>query len=271
MLSSFIICISLFAVFSVEGQVLPDGRGADDPLVQALRWERVVYGSDDPVRTHQALEAKAGCYAEAGLFEDAVATLERIRMYLLEADDVSEILLLKARYSHLAGDDGTALGYLEESGKAESEPGLYAVLLAGSWRLSEAREWALRWAGDDVSRKEAVRKLFKKAPHFKKEGTATLLSMIPPAGQMYLGKPSAGAASLLLNAGAAAFTALELLDHNWVTGFLGGGLLLNETYFKANLQKNLSRLDDVNRVAAKRFSSELEALLAPSVFPRKDP
>ena len=85
MLSSFIICISLFVAFSVEGQVLPDGRGADDPLVQALRWERVVYGSDDPVRTHQALEAKAGCYAEAGLFEDAVATLERIRMYLLEA------------------------------------------------------------------------------------------------------------------------------------------------------------------------------------------
>ena len=105
-------------------------------------------------------------------------------------------------------------------------------------------------------------RLFKKAPSLKKEGTAAVLSFIPPAGQIYLKEPGRGVASMILNAGAAAFTVVEILDYSWITGILGGGILLNETFFKDNLSRNLSRVEEVNRKSVKEFANSLETLLS---------
>ena len=193
--------------------------------------------------------------------EEALRTLDRIRLYLLEPEAISEILLLKSRYSRESGDYGAALGFLEESGLACEYPSDYSVLLASSWRLSEAEEQALAYAGTP-SEKEQVMKFFKKAPKIKKEGTAAVLSFLPPAGHLYLGKPGAGIASMLLNAGAICFTAIELSAGNWISGLLGGGLLLNETFFKGNLQRNLSEVDTVNNALVAEFARSLDDLLS---------
>ena len=99
---------------------------------------------------------------------------------LLSPEDISEVLLFKARCCKETGDAGAALGYLEESGLAGDYPSLYSVLLASSWRLSESREWALKSAGEDSGLRDEVMRLFKKAPSLKKEGTAAALSFIPP-------------------------------------------------------------------------------------------
>jgi len=253
----FIICTFLFAPFSVRGQVQDD----IPPLEKALQWERVVYLSDDPSETHSALIAKAECYSLASMPGEAFRTLERIRMYLLDSGTAAKVQLLKARYSKDAGDMGAALGYLEESGGAGDYPAMYSVLLAYSWRLEESKEQALRAASSEAER-EAVIRAFKKAPKLKKEGTAAVLSFIPPAGQFYLNKPWAGILSLCLNAGAAGFTVVELLGRDWVTGLLGGGLLLNETFFKGNMERNLSSVDDVNNRSINEFSQSLESLLS---------
>ena len=63
----------------------------DDPLEEALRWERVVYSSDDPVVVQDALVSKAACLARSGSYGEALRTLDRIRMYLLSPEDASEI------------------------------------------------------------------------------------------------------------------------------------------------------------------------------------
>jgi TM2 domain-containing membrane protein YozV len=215
---------------------------------------------------------KARCYEEASMPEEALRTLERIRLYLLDPGEVPEILVFKSRCSKETGDWGAALGFLEESGLANEYPSVYAVLLAASWRFSEAEEQALKCALDE-SEKEKVIKFFRKAPKLKKEGTAAALSFLPPAGQLYLGEPAQGLLSLLLNAGAVGFTVLELLEHNWVTGLLGGGLLLNETFFKGNISRNVSEVDAVNKRSVEEFALSLEYLLytmgyqADSVFP----
>ena len=255
-LSSFIICISLFVPFSINGQEIPD----ENPLEEALRWERVVFSSEDPGTVNSALIAKAECYSRASLPKEASQTLERVRMYFLDPETASSVLLLKSRYSKESGDMGAALGFLEESGKADEYPGMYSVLLASSWRLQEAKEQALRSASVD-GEKEAVMELFKKPPKKRREGVASALSFIPPAGQIYLGRPWEGILSMILNAGAAGFTVYELISHDWVTGFLGGGLLLNETFFKANMEKNTSAVDEFNRRSINEFSSSLEKLL----------
>ncbi len=255
-LPSFIISICLFAPFSVNGQEVPDVN----PLEEALRWERIVFSSDDPGTTNAALIAKSGCYERAAMSAEALKTLERVKLYFLDPEAASDVLALKARYSKEAGDMGAALGFLEESGKADESPELYAVLLAWSWRLPEAREQALRAAGSEAGR-EAVERLFRHAPKRKKENVAAALSFIPPAGQIYLGQPWKGILSMILNAGAAGFTAYELIGHDWISGFLGGGLLLNETFFKANMEKNISSVDEINRRSIEEFALSLEQLL----------
>ena len=63
---------------------------------------------------------------------------------------------------------------------------------------------------------------------------------------------------MLLNACAVGFTVWELMGSNWVTGLLGGGLLLNETFMKGNLERNVSRVDEVNKRNIKDFSRSLE-------------
>ncbi len=254
---SFIIFIFLCAVFSAKGQEI----NGYDPLERALQWEREVYGSGDPSSVHSALRSKAACYEEASCFEEALRTLDRIRLYLLSPEEQSEVLLSKARYCINTGDSGAALGYLEESGRAGDYPDIYSVLLASSWRFSESREKALEFAGEDEIRREAVVNIFKKAPRPRKEGTATFLSFFPPAGQIYLGEPLRGIGSMIMNAGAAGFTVVELVNGNWITGILGGGVLLNETFFKANLQHNLSRVEVVNGDSVKEFADSLRELL----------
>ena len=210
---------------------------------------------------NDALLRKAACYAEASMPEEALRTLDRIPLYSLERDAVGKVLLLKSEYSQESGDYAAALGYLEESGKAEDFPARYSVLLAMARRYDEAKAQALAYVGEDGSKNKAVNDLFRKAPGLKDENTATLLSFIPPLGQIYLGRPAEGMASMALNAGAAGFTVWQLLGRNWVTGILGGGLLLNETFLKANLARNVSRVEEVNREAAEEFARSLENLL----------
>lgn len=255
-LSYFIIFTFLFAAYSASGQE----TGKTDPLEQALRWERAVYESEGSCPVNDVLLSKARCYSDAGLYGEALSTLDRIRLYLLSPAEASEVLYSKALCCMETGDSGAALSYLEESGQASAHPGLYSLLLAGSWRFSESEEWALK-CSEDSGYREAVHKLFRKVPGPKKETPAMMLSMIPPAGQLYLGETGRGILSMLLNTGAAAFTALELVDGNWITGILGGGLLLNETYFKANLERNVSRVGEVNKENADGFCRSLAALL----------
>ena len=141
--------------------------------------------------------AKAKCYADASLYSEATRTLERVKMYLLDPDEAREVLIMKAIYAKLGGDFGAALGYLEESGDAGSYPELYSVLLAGAWRFDEALEQALNVASSEEEA-AAIRDLFRKAPRLRKENTAAAWSFVPPAGQIYLGKPAAGLLSMIL-------------------------------------------------------------------------
>lgn len=255
-LLSFIICIFLCVQFSANAQDTADFHS----LEEALRWERVVSSSDDPETVFRALMAKANCYADVSLYSEATRTLERVKMYLLDPDEAREVLIMKAIYAKLGGDFGAALGYLEESGDAGSYPELYSVLLAGAWRFDEALEQALNVVSSEEEA-AAIRDLFRKTPRLRKENTAAAWSFVPPAGQIYLGKPAAGLLSMILNAGAAALTAYEIIQGDWVTGLLGGGLLLNETFFKGNMEKNIQSVSSVNKLSIEAFTASLDSLL----------
>ena len=253
---SCIISIFLCVTFSAKGQ---DTRDSTLPET-VLRWERIAFSAEDPVVANDALVSKASCYMDAGMYGEALQTLERVKMYFLDQDKAAEVLYLKAVCSCRTGDYGQALGFLEESGRAESDPALYSLLLARCRRFKDSENQALKLAVSDAGR-ERVRQLFAKTPKLKKEGTAATLSFFPPAGQIYTGRPAEGILSLVLNSGAAGFTVLELIDGGWVTGLLGGGLLLNETFMKGNIERNVARVAEANDAALGKFTDSLERLL----------
>ena len=192
--------------------------------------------------------------------EEALATLERIKLYMLDEPMRREVLRSKAAYALAAGQEATALSLLEESGTAWDDPAQYAVLLASAGRYDEARTAALRVPGTDAA---AIEKLFRKAPKDKNETTALWLSLIPGLGQCYLGKPGAGLVSVGLTAASAAFLVWQCLDGCWITGLLGGGLLLKEFYFDRNLVRTAESVDAVNRERREQFVSRLQTLLEP--------
>lgn len=219
-----------------------------------------------------ALEEKAALYEAAGQYADALATLERIRLYQLSGEERRSVLLAKARCCYSLEDWASALGYLEESGVAGDLPFWYAVLLAYNGRYAEAETAALRCCsadsasvaeGTEVADSVAVRELFRHTPRERKESTAAWLSLLPPLGQLYLGEPGWGALALLSTAGSAAFVLWQCLDGCWVTGLLGGGLLLKETWFDRNLIRNVEAVESANAARRAAFALELQKLLEP--------
>lgn len=192
--------------------------------------------------------------------EEALATLERIKLYLLDEPQRREVLRSKAAYALAAGQKTTALSLLEESGTTGENPAQYAVLLASAGRYDEARKAALLCPGADAA---AIEKLFREVPKEKKETTALWLSLIPGLGQCYLGKPGDGLVSVGLTAASAAFLVWQCLDGCWITGLLGGGLLLKEFYFDRNIIRTVESVDNVNRERREQFVSQLQKLLYP--------
>ena len=192
--------------------------------------------------------------------EEALATLERIKLYMLDDSQRQEVLRGKARYALAAGQQATALSLLEESGSAWDNPAQYAILLAEAGRYDEARAAALRTPGADAS---AIEKLFRRVPKEKKETTALWLSFIPGLGPCYLGKPGQGLLSFGLTAASAAFLVWQCLDGCWITGLLGGGLLLKEFYFDRSIVRTVESVDDVNRQRRHQFVLQLQHLLEP--------
>lgn len=225
-----------------------------------LALERTVWSAGSPEEAYAALQEKAACYAQAGMPEEALATLERIKLYMLDDGQRREILRCKALYAREAGQDATALSLLEESGTAWEDPAGYALLLAGSGRYDEALEAALRCPGADDA---ALRKLFSHAPKDKKGKTAMWLSFVPGLGQFYLGKPGEGLLTLALTAGSAAFLVWQCIDGCWITGLLGGGLLLKECYFDRGIVRTVESVDAVNRSRREAFAHRLQNLLEP--------
>ena len=57
------------------------------------------------------------------------------------------------------------------------------------------------------------------------------------------------------------------MDGCWITGLLGGGLLLKETYFDRNIVRNIDAVDAANSVLRAAFAEKLAALLRVDMQP----
>lgn len=259
----FITSIFLCAAFSASAQV-----GTDWEL-KAVEYERIAFSAEDPAEAAEALVQKAYCYRQCGRYAEAVATLSRISMYQLPAERRGEVLYEKELCSCLAGDYEGAVSYMEEAGESASPERLAAdaMALAGCARWDESLAKAeslisLRYDGEE--REEALRglrELYSRKPELKTEKQAVLRSFLPPLGHLYSGHLAEGLAYTGLDAAAAGWIVWQCLGHNWVTGLLGGGVLLNAA-FMGGMERSVELADEHNKDALAGFNYALRSFLA---------
>ena len=190
-LLSFSIFICLSALFSSKA-CAGDVR-TDSLLFEAAKCERIVYEAQNPRELNSALQRKAECYKQAGLYSEACATLERVRMFAVPSSDRVNVLVQKALCAFLAEDYDMSLNFLAEAGV----PCGYTQ------------------------------------PRLKSEWAAMFLTLLVPAGYIYVGAPGEGLLSTALNAASITWAVTQTVAGLPVIGILGGCLALSETYLGA--------------------------------------
>ena len=206
-----LICTFLSATFSKAQGV------TDSLLFEAAKCERIVFEARSPIDANDALLRKAELYKQAGLYKEALQTLERLRLYLVKADARTEVTVQKSLCAFLAGDYDASLSYLDE-------------------------------LGIETNYVE---------PKLKKDWVGMVLTFLVPAGYIYAGAPGEGAVSTAMNAASVAWIVTQLNAGLPVTAILGGALALSYTYLGAQERvaeliaiHNSSKVSDAKRDAA---------------------
>lgn len=208
-----------------------------------------------PSVANAALLGRAEYLLGLDRYADALDALDRLRMYALSDESLSRATQMRTLALYRMGDYDSAAAQLGSSVTVPS--GLSVLVLASVRRYDEALSLAVTLRPD---REEELRGLFVDAPRARKEGIATMLSLLPPLGHLYIGDASWPGVTVLSYAGAA-LTVWQLLEGNWVNAILGGGMLLNASYMEHNIATAPERTVAFNSERLSRFLASLEAML----------
>ncbi|MBO6169502.1 MAG: hypothetical protein J6O51_05970 [Bacteroidales bacterium] len=230
----------------------------------AVQYERQVYSGASLEEVNAALMGKAECYKMLGRYSDASATLARVRMFALTPEERQELLFQQELCWFMDGDFKQAASLVEEVGDGSQDALLlHALVLAYAGRYDESEIYAARcvsWDGP-CERLGELLKYYGAHPRVRSAQTAMALAFVPPLGHLYNGAWGEGLLSLGLNSAAAGFTVANLLGGYWITGIVGGGILLNYT-FMGNQQRNAELVSKHNRRGPMEFGDGLRALLS---------
>lgn len=248
----------LFCTISIFLCALFSSR-AQDWETLAVGYERIIFEGADLHEVNEALAAKAECYKRLGRYEDASATLLRIRMFALSPEERQAVLFQRELCYFLGGDFRQAAALAEEVEEESREIlMLHALALAYAGSYDESEIYAARcisYDGESPYLQELL-DLYASHPPIRRHGTAMALAFIPPLGHIYNAAPGEGVLSAGLNAAAAAFTVASLLGGYWISGIVGGGIALNYT-FMGNQQRNSALVDINNNNSAVLFGESL--------------
>lgn len=246
---SFIILLSLFAAFSARAQSL---------ALEAVEYERTLYEGAAPAVANDAILNRTRCLVELGRWQDASASLERLRMYALDQAGREDASYLKTLCQYRQGNYEAAAAVMNETPFAGdgTRGRLRALVLASVRDYDGAMEAARPLAPDQA----ALEALFERTPKFKSARKAMFLGIIPTLGHIYVERPDlwwTTAGSLA----SAAFAVYEAVQGNWVTAILGGGLLVNGFYVEEHLRPLEQQVAEYNTSSLEKFLKELENVL----------
>lgn len=203
----------------------------------AALYEKIVY--DGEPEMNLALYKKSQCCMQSANFADAVAALDRISMFAIPADMVTDVMYQKALCNWLNGNAQTAATHIDEAfamedSAARGDVNLLAAMIYNECHRFEDGHAALKlWMGENGISSECaakVAKLYRHAHKKRSETAAMLLSVIPGAGHFYAGKVGEGLLSMVMNAAVISFGVTQFMNTLYLTCFIGAGLPLTYTY-----------------------------------------
>ena len=259
--------IFLCAPFSIDAQ------SVDSYARLALAAERDAYASQSAIDFNAALWRKLDCQKQAGWFDDALASLARMKPFALSDQQSDRYYYEQTLCAFLSGDYPSARIAAEQGAAMIADSvrrcqnamvGGLAAAAEGDWRAAQTQLTA--WAESSLppERAEAfgreLRHRIKKAPHMKNPEAAYYLSLLPGAGQLYAAAPKSSVVAAMANLGLIAYITLETIGgYYWTAWFVGAGLLSNTYFVNMERARELTRERNV-RVSAD-FNSELKTMV----------
>lgn len=198
----------------------------------AVEYERCHYLATQADQATAALRHKAECYKRMARYERAAATLER---YAQSYGDYLQIALC-----HYMGEAFPKTVETCENARLLFDTVTADLLLLQTLALNELylydsahavaqRLVTLLPATDDRLR-DTVDALYAQSPKLKSETTARWLSLCPGLGHLYAGYLLEAATAAAINAAAMGFGVWQVLEHCYITAYIGGAGLLSATW-----------------------------------------
>ena len=222
---SFIICTFLLIPISAKAQMA------------AVECERILYEGATPAEANAALLRKAQILVDAGRYADATEALDRVRMFALSPEEAARLSYFKALSLYRQKDYAAALAAIEEGTLPEGKD-------------AQDLETLVRAANGALKGN-------------KSEFLASMLSVVPPLGQLYTQSWD----KLWITPvtyGAIGLGVWQALQTNWLSAIASMVLLLEPTYVNSSFRMAASDAEAANERFRERELRKLEQVLQAS-------
>lgn len=254
-----IISIFLCVCFSADAQ-------SDGLLLKAALLQREAYYEEEPTSANAMLLEKARVQLDAEDPQAASSTLAHIKAWLLDEGQLRTYRLLQEEAYYGSEDWESALSCIDSTDTDWQHLALDALVFAANRRYDDSKAYAKNYieqAFPSDRQDEAmlqIEELYRHKPRYTSQKAAVALSFLPPLGQALAGHTREGFGALITEVASAAFTVWQIIEGCYVTGIVGGGIMLEMAYMD-NFNNTLRYTEEANRRNRAEFLGKLETIL----------
>ena len=274
---SFIFLCGIFLSSQATGLKADSLYASGKYFEASIEYERMIFNAESQADLYSCKYKKALCYKQLGNFVRAIDELQP--MYFTHSNDslFQRVCYEQSLCFYLNGEPSKALWKIDEYFHRSADTALYRffmpvrlLCLNETLQWSEAQECFARFIQmqDFTPEKEAemqqiVDNLYTKRnlPHIKSIKKAENWSrFIPGSGQIYAGKTGEGVVNFLLNASILAFSAQQVYNGFYITGYLAGLGFFNKTY-QGGIKRSGILASQKNKELIVSFNGEINAII----------
>jgi tetratricopeptide (TPR) repeat protein len=243
----------------------------------SIEYERLVFHAENQADLFYNKYKKALCYKQLKNFQQALDELQPIYF-----SNSSDSLFLRVYYEqslchYLNGDPAKALWKIDEYFHRSPDTASHRFLMpirllclneTSQWM--EAHECFIRFIqmqnftpGKEAEVRQTVDNLYKKGerPRIKSIRKAENLSrFLPGSGQVYAGKADEGIINFLINASLLAFSAIQVYNGFYITGYFAGLGFFNKTY-QGGIKRSGILASRKNKEQIVNFNSKITTII----------
>ena len=243
----------------------------------SIEYERLIFKAESQASLYYYKYKKALCYKMLKEFDHATEELQSL--YFTNADDslFQRVYYQQSLCLYLNGEPSKALWKMDDYFHRRADTASYRIFmpvrllcLNETFQWQEAKECYLRLIQmqnftpeKKAEMDQIVNNLYKKRnlPHIRSIKKAENLSrFFPGSGQIYAGQTSEGIINFLINASILAFSADQVLNSYYITGYLAGLGFFNKTY-QGGIKRSGILASQKNRQLIANFNSEINTTI----------